>query len=99
LAIDAPISDTGRAIQHDPDQTWPTSVTITLWWDVGGEMRQKSVGITAAQFFGRGAYGAPLPGDAVIGMIENMRKAGPPPAPRKTGRQPNAAKSKARSKR
>jgi hypothetical protein len=96
LAIDNPISDTARAIQHDPDQTWPTSVTITLWWDVDGEMRQHSVGITAAQFFGRGAYGAPLPGDAVIGMIENMRRAGPP-APQKT-RKSNA-KSKTSRKR
>lgn len=99
MAIDAPISDTGRAINHDPDQTWPTAVLLQVSWLVDGVTRYRTVIISADQFFGKGNFGAPLPGDAVINMIEQARRAGPPPTPRKTGRQPNAAKSKARSKR
>jgi hypothetical protein len=33
--------------------------------------------ITADEFFGRGPYGAPLPAEAVIQMIERMRREGP----------------------
>jgi len=90
MAIDNPVSDTDRAIQHDPDQSWPRTLKIQLMWEVDGKPVVRTETITADQFFGRASFGAPMDGSAVIGMIENMRRAGPPPVerPRKiTGKQ------------
>ncbi len=79
MPIDLPISDTSRAIQHEADQTWPESVKIQLCWrDKAGRAKVATQIISADQFFGRGAYGAPLNGEAVIQTIERMRRAGPP---------------------
>jgi hypothetical protein len=85
MAIDEPVSDTSRAIQHDPDQTWPASVVLQVTWIIDGNYLTRSSIISADQFFGRGRFGAPLPGDGLINMIEHMRRAGPPDPP-KTGR-------------
>lgn len=98
MAIDNPQSDTGRAIQHDPDQSWPSTVSIELRWQVGESTLVTNTVISADQFFGRGQFGAPLPGDAVIGMIENMRRAGPPSFGKMKTRTTNA-KSKTSRKR
>lgn len=79
MPIDAPISDTSRAIQHDPSMDWPETVKIQLCWrDKAGRARIATHIISADAFFGRGAYGAPLDGSALISLIERMRKAGPP---------------------
>lgn len=81
------VSDTSRAIQHDPDTSYPTSVTLLMTWNVNGLIRSREVAFSADQFFGHGQYGAPLPGDAVISAIERMRRAGPPvPQPLKRPR-------------
>lgn len=72
------VSDTSRAIQHDPDHTWPRSVTITVSWEIDGHLYRTQMPISGDQFFGRGAYGAPIEGAALIGMIERIRRAGPP---------------------
>jgi hypothetical protein len=101
MAIDEPRSDTSRAIQHDPDQTWPQVVTLSLQWLIDGQWVHRSSQISADSFFGRGAYGAPLPGDAVIMMIEHMRRAGPPASPSfpKTGQKNAKIKTTAAGKR
>lgn len=78
MPIPGPVSDSVRAINHERDQTWPSTVSIELRWQIDGATFVRSAVITADQFFGLGSFGAPLPGDAVIGMIENMRRAGPP---------------------
>jgi hypothetical protein len=83
MAIDGPISDLSRSIQHEPDTTWPYSVKVQLLWMVNHQPHVRSIVIEADQFFGLGRYGAPLDGNALIGMIENMRKEGPPPVERK----------------
>ena len=75
---DSPISDLSRSIQHEPNTDWPTTVKVQLHWDVGGHIRIRTIYIEADQFFGHGQYGAPMDGSALIGMIENMRKQGPP---------------------
>lgn len=80
MAIDTAISDTARGIQHDPDQSWPSSVTVQLVWKVGEEHRYRTIDISADQFFGHGAYGAPMEGVALTSMIENLRRLGPPMA-------------------
>lgn len=71
------ISDIDRAIQHNPDQSWPKAVTITLSWEVDGQMHHTQIALLGDQFFGLGAYGAPIEGSALIGMIENARRVGP----------------------
>lgn len=84
MAIDAPISDTSRGIQHDPDQTYPESVKIQiLWRDKNGRPIVRTEQISAAQFFGTGSFGAPLSGDWLISFIARMVRSGPPKLIRK----------------
>lgn len=87
MPIDVPISDTSRAIMHEPETTWPESVKIQLLWrDHKDRPLIRTEVISAAQFFGHGQYGAPLQGEAIVAMIERMRKAGPPVVARKVRR-------------
>lgn len=99
MAISEPVSDTSRALQHDPDQTWPASVNLQVTWNVGGRLALRTAIIEADQFFGRGQYGAPMPGEAIIQKIERMRREGPPPLPPKIGPPKHAEKSIPRGKR
>jgi hypothetical protein len=83
MAIDEPVSDTARGIQHEPDHTWPASVVLQVTWHVDGHNRTRTMVVGADQFYGRGQYGAPMNGEALIQAIERMRREGPPaPAPR-----------------
>lgn len=77
------ISDTARGIQHDPDMSYPTSVTIQVVWHVDGEPRYATEDISADRFFGHGVYGAPIEPMALVSMIERMRRTGPPPIPKR----------------
>lgn len=73
------LSDLDRAMQHEADEVWPAEVKISVKWNgPNGSMLVRSETISADQFFGRGAHGAPLSGEHVIGMIERMRRAGVP---------------------
>ena len=87
MPIELSPTDTSRAIQHEPDRSWPKTLKVTLIWEVDGRPVVRSQTISADQFFGRGAYGAPMEGSALVGMIENMRRAGPPPVERKYGKK------------
>lgn len=88
MPIDAPISDTSRAKMHDPSMDWPESVKIQLCWrDKAGRAKVATHVISADTFFGRGAYGAPLSGEALIQTIERLRRAGPPKIVRRGQRQ------------
>lgn len=79
MAIQNPISDLTRSVQHDPDETWPESVQLAVMWrDKNGKPLTRIEDISADRFFGRGAYGAPLEGAHLIMAIERMRRAGPP---------------------
>jgi hypothetical protein len=73
-----PVSDTERAIHHEPNRRYPRWVKIQLHWEVDGHTRVRTELISADQFFGLGNYGAPIDGGALIGRIENMRREGPP---------------------
>jgi len=99
VAIDGPVSDTSRAIQHDPDQTWPASVVLQVTWLVDGHYRTRSMIVEGDAFFGRGRYGAPMQGQLLISQIENMRRAGPPALPAKIGRQDAKSKASPKGKR
>ncbi len=78
MAIPVNLGDLSRTISTEPDQTWPKSVKVQLHWDVDGHVRVRTLYLTADQFFGLGSFGAPMEGAALIGMIENMRRQGPP---------------------
>ena len=95
--MDGPVSDLLRSKQHEPDHTWPTTVKVQLYWWVDGRPLIRTELIEADQFFGLGKYGAPMEGAALVGMIERMRRAGPPPLPLRRaikGREKAVAKKK-----
>lgn len=70
-----PEGDLARAKNHEPDSTWPTMIEVVAWFGKGGRKgHRKSVIIPADQFFGHGAYGAPLSGEQLIGMVNQLRK-------------------------
>lgn len=84
MPIEQTPSDTARGIQHDPDRSYPSSVTVQLTWVVDGVARYRTIDISSDRFFGYGEYGAPIEGAALIGLIENARREGPfIPEPRK----------------
>lgn len=67
--------DLARAKTHEADHSYPTKIEIVAWYgQEGRKAKRKSIEIPADQFFGRGAYGAPLSGDQLIGMIQQLRK-------------------------
>lgn len=72
------ISDTDRAIQHNPDQSWPNRVRVELVWYREGVALTQAFAITGDEFFGLNGVGAPMEGAALIGRIENLRRQGPP---------------------
>lgn len=76
-------SDTSRGIHHEPDNSYPEQVKIQLMWIIDGHPRVRSVYISADQFYGRGDYGAPIEGAALLQTIEIARRAGPPPVEQK----------------
>ena len=79
MPITMPVSDLDRAKRQESDQSWPESVKIQLLWrDSAGRPQIATHVISSDQFFGNGAYGAPLSGEALIQTIERMRRAGPP---------------------
>jgi len=71
--------DLSRAVTHEADESWPTIIEITAYWSKDGSRRgrRRSIEIPADQFFGRGAHGAPLDGNALIAMVERLRRQGP----------------------
>lgn len=73
MPITMPSGDLARAKTHEPDTTWPTMIEIVAYWGEGRKKR-KSIEIDADQFFGRGEFGAPLSGEALIRMVENLRR-------------------------
>lgn len=85
-----PVSDLSRAIQHEPDTEWPTWVKVQLVWQIDGHNHVRTMHIEGDHFFGRGGFGAPMEGAALIGQLENLRKQGPPPVERK----PSGSKKK-----
>lgn len=78
MAIEIPAGDLARTRSHEPDQSWPASVKVQLLWEVNGAPRVRTVVIDADYFFGRGQYGAPMEGVALLQMVERLRREGPP---------------------
>ena len=67
--------DLARVKATESDETWPSIIEIVAYWGKHGRRgKRKSIKILADQFFGRGAYGAPLSGDQIIHIIDRLRK-------------------------
>ncbi len=75
--MDMPTGDLARTITHEPSDDWPTMIEVVAYWGEGRKGRRRSIEIPADQFFGRGGYGAPMSGDQVIAMVNQLRRAGP----------------------
>jgi hypothetical protein len=82
MPSEIPAGDLANATTHEPDLSFPAEVQLRLVWKVNGRAFVRTMRITADEFFGRGASGAPISGDAIVQHIERMRKKGPPNAKR-----------------
>lgn len=73
--------DLTRLKSHDPNEQWPSTIEVVAYWPTPGRPkgRRRSIEIDADQFFGRGQFGAPMSGEALIGMVERLRRQGPKP--------------------
>lgn len=83
MAVQMPPSDLSRAKVHDPDEGFPDSVELRVVWNGVEGPRERTLQISADQFFGRGTFGAPMSGDWLISAVERMRREGPPEIPTK----------------
>jgi hypothetical protein len=59
---------------HEPSNEWPTLIEVVAYWGEGRRGRRRSIAISADQFFGRGAYGAPMSGDQIVAMVDRLRR-------------------------
>lgn len=67
--------DLAKAVTHESDESWPTLIEIVAYFGKEGRKgKRRSVKIDADQFFGRKGYGAPMSGDQLIRMIEQLRR-------------------------
>jgi len=70
---DMPVSDLSRVKSHEQPQDWPMEIRVVAKW---GLNKSTSFIITADEYFGRGAHGAPMNGDQLMQRIEVLRRAG-----------------------
>jgi hypothetical protein len=78
MTTQQPQGDLARCVNHNPDDSWPTMIEIVAYWGKDGRKgRRRSVEIPADQFFGRGAFGAPMSGEQLVGMVDKLRRQGP----------------------
>lgn len=69
--------DLARAVTHEADQSWPTLIEVVAYFGPPGQPRQgkrRSIEIKADRFYGRNGFGAPMSGDEILRMVENLRK-------------------------
>ena len=73
-SVRLPEGDLARCNTIEPDDSWPTMIEVVAYWGEGRRGKRRSIEIPADQFFGRVPYGAPISGDQLIGMIEQLRR-------------------------
>lgn len=67
--------DLARCVTHEANDAWPTMLEVVAYWGDGRKGKRRSVSISADQFFGRKGYGAPMSGDEILRMVDQLRKA------------------------
>lgn len=65
--------DLARCVTHELDDTWPSMIEIVAYWG-DGRRKRRSVEISADEFFGRRGHGAPMSGEAIIRLIDELRR-------------------------
>ncbi len=65
-----PESDLSRAKTSEPNHNWPDEVRIV----VRRGQKSKSHVITADEYFGMGAFHAPMNGDSIMRIIDTLRR-------------------------
>lgn len=67
--------DLAKAKTHESDESWPSLIEIVAYFGKDGRKgKRRSIEISADRFFGRKGYGAPMSGDQVIGIIDQLRR-------------------------
>lgn len=66
--------DLAKVKTIESNEDWPSLIEIVAYWGNGRKGKRRSVEISADQFFGRARYGAPISGDQLIRMIEQLRR-------------------------
>ena len=70
-----PEGELARAVTHEANDEWPTLIEIVAYFGPEGRKGKRlSIEIPADMFFGRKGYGAPISGDQVIRMIDQLRR-------------------------
>jgi hypothetical protein len=60
---------------HEATEDWPTLIEIVAYSGAEGRKgRRRSIEISADQFFGRGAYGAPISAAQLITIVDRLRR-------------------------
>lgn len=72
--LQMPSGDLARCQTHEADDSWPSRIEIVAYWGNDRRGKRRSIEIDCDQFYGRGAFGAPMSGDQLIGMIEKLRR-------------------------
>ncbi len=72
--------DLARVKTVEADESWPSLIEIVAYWGPPEAPRRKHrrIEIPADQFFGSGAFGAPMSGEQLIGMVNRLRRLGKP---------------------
>jgi hypothetical protein len=82
MAVEIPEGDLTRVHSSEPDRSWPLLVQIVVAWKLdNGQIVHRTQTILGDEFYGRASFGAPMPGDALIGAVETLRRMGPPEQP------------------
>jgi hypothetical protein len=67
--------DLARTKTHESDESWPAMIEVVAYYGKEGRKgKRRSIEIPGDQFFGRGAYGAPISGEQLIAMVERLRR-------------------------
>jgi len=68
--------DLSRSKVQDMNDSWPTHLELVGYWGSRRNGKRRSIEISSDRFFGRGGYGAPMTGDELIRMINELRRSG-----------------------
>lgn len=67
--------DLAKVKTIESNEEWPSLIEIVAYFGENGRKgKRRSIEISADRFFGRKGFGAPLTGDQVIRMIDQLRR-------------------------
>ena len=66
--------DLARCVTHEANDSWPTMLEVVAYWGEGRRGKRRSIEIPADEFFGRNGHGAPMSGEQVIRIIDELRR-------------------------